>query len=119
LSACELPSAEFDRLLGPDRPQAFAAPWEAQAFAMALMLHERGVFTWGEWAEALGAEVSRARRIGEADDGRSYYHHWLRALEALVVRKGVASAGLLTVMRERWDEAARATAHGEPVLLAG
>jgi len=24
----------------------FREPWEAQAFAMALTLHERGLFTW-------------------------------------------------------------------------
>ena len=24
----------------------FRAPWEAQAFAMAVKLHERGIFTW-------------------------------------------------------------------------
>ena len=28
----------------------FTAPWQAQAFAMTLALHERGVFTWPEWA---------------------------------------------------------------------
>jgi hypothetical protein len=28
----------------------FSAPWEAQAFAMVLALHERGLFTWPEWA---------------------------------------------------------------------
>ena len=28
----------------------FREPWEAQAFAMALTLHERGLFTWNEWA---------------------------------------------------------------------
>jgi nitrile hydratase accessory protein len=119
LSACSLPSLEMDAALAPDRPQAFAAPWEAQIFAMTLMLHERGLFTWSEWAEALGAEVSRVRRLGDADDGRGYYRHWLRALEGLLVAKGVTSAGMLTVLRERWDEAARAAAHGEPVLLAG
>ena len=30
----------------------FREPWEAQAFAMTLVLHERGVFTWKEWAAA-------------------------------------------------------------------
>ena len=33
----------------------FREPWEARAFAMALALHEAGVFTWKEWAETLGA----------------------------------------------------------------
>jgi nitrile hydratase accessory protein len=118
LTGCELPSLELDRALAADRPQAFEAPWEAQAFALVLMLHDKGVFTWSEWAEALGAEIARAPRLGEADDGRGYYGHWLAALEQLVVGKGLASAGLLSLLRERWDEVARATPHGEPVALA-
>ena len=28
----------------------FREPWEAQAFAAALALHQRGLFTWTEWA---------------------------------------------------------------------
>ena len=32
--------------LGP----VFRAPWEAQAFAMAMALHEQGLFTWSEWS---------------------------------------------------------------------
>src|SRR5215813_5350861 len=55
----------------------FREPWEAQAFAMALMLHERGVFTWNEWAETLGAEIKRAQAAGDPDTGETYYHHWL------------------------------------------
>jgi nitrile hydratase accessory protein len=117
LSACELPSLELDRALAADRPEAFEAPWQAQAFAMALMLHDKGIFSWNEWAEALGAEIARQPKLGEADDGRGYYNAWLRALERLVVAKGVASTGMLTLLRERWDEAARTTPHGEPVAL--
>jgi nitrile hydratase accessory protein len=116
LTACE-PPAELEILLGADRPQAFTAPWEAQAFAIAVVLHERGLFTWTEWAEALGREIARPARLGEPDDGRDYYRRWLAALEAITVAKGVASAGMLAVLRERWDEAARATPHGEPVAL--
>ena len=26
----------------------FAAPWQAQAFAMALTMYDRGLFTWQE-----------------------------------------------------------------------
>ena len=39
----------------------FREPWEAQAFAMALSLHERGLFTWPEWAATLGAEIKQAQ----------------------------------------------------------
>jgi hypothetical protein len=42
----------------------FRAPWEAQAFAMAVTLHERGVFTWQEWAApSLARSGARKRRV--------------------------------------------------------
>jgi nitrile hydratase accessory protein len=65
----------------------FREPWEARAFALAVALHEKGLFTWPEWAEALGGEIAKA---GPEDDGSHYYKHWLSALEGLIVRKGVA-----------------------------
>lgn len=95
----------------------FAEPWQAQAFAMAVSLNERGVFTWTEWAEALGAEIARARRAGDPDLGDGYYHHWLAALERLVAEKGVAPSDLLAERRDAWDRAARATPHGRPIVL--
>ena len=51
----------------------FREPWEAQAFAMTLALHERGVFTWPEWAAALAAEIKRAQAAGDPDTGETYY----------------------------------------------
>ena len=95
----------------------FHEPWEAQAFAMALMLHERGVFTWPEWAEALGAEIKRAQAAGDPDTGDTYYRHWLATLEGLVSRKGVASSDLLHRYRDAWDHAADRTPHGKPIVV--
>ena len=71
----------------------FREPWEAQAFAMTLALHERGLFTWPEWAAALAAEIKRAQGAGDPDTGETYYLHWLAALEKLVAEKGVATHG--------------------------
>ena len=62
----------------------FREPWEARAFALAVSLHERGVFTWPEWAQALGAQIAAA----PADDDWHYYEHWLSALERLLANKG-------------------------------
>jgi nitrile hydratase accessory protein len=62
----------------------FSEPWEARAFAMTLALHERGIFTWSQWAEALSRQIAEARAAGHADLGDTYYQHWLRALESLV-----------------------------------
>src|SRR4051794_27160536 len=74
---------------GQDGAPVFREPWEAQAFAMALTLHERGLFTWTEWAEALSGEIRRAQQSGDCDDGSTYYRHWLAAIERLVAEKGV------------------------------
>jgi nitrile hydratase accessory protein len=62
----------------------FNEPWEARAFAMTLALHERGLFTWPQWAAALSGQITLARATGDADLGDTYYQHWLRALESLV-----------------------------------
>jgi nitrile hydratase accessory protein len=61
----------------------FNEPWEARAFAMTVALHQRGVFTWPEWAEALSQQIRAAQAAGDADLGHTYYQHWLRALELL------------------------------------
>jgi nitrile hydratase accessory protein len=93
-----------------DEP-VFAEPWEAQAFAMAVKLHEGGVFTWKEWAEALGAELHRA-------PARPYYESWLAALENLAEAKGLMSHDERHRRIDAWDEAARATPHGKPIVLS-
>lgn len=95
----------------------FREPWEAQAFAMALMLHERGLFAWPEWAATLGDEIKRAQAAGDPDTGETYYHHWLNALERLVAEKGVASRDTLIRYRDAWDHAADRTPHGQPIEL--
>jgi nitrile hydratase accessory protein len=95
----------------------FREPWEAQAFAMALALHKRGVFTWPEWAEALATEIKRAQAAGDPDTGETYYRHWLAALETLVARKGIASNDTLHRYRDAWEHACLRTPHGQPIEL--
>src|SRR5512147_1236297 len=92
-----------------DGGPVFKAPWEAQAFAMTLALHARGVFTWREWADALAAELAAAAARGEPDDGTHYYEHWLAAFEKLVAGKELIAGPELEQRVEDWDAAARAT----------
>jgi nitrile hydratase accessory protein len=106
----------------PDLPRheggpVFAEVWQAQAFAMTVTLYERGIFTWPEWAEHLSAEIKAAQRTGDPDLGDTYYDHWLRALEKLIAEKGILATSELTDRRDAWDRAARATPHGEPIVL--
>jgi nitrile hydratase accessory protein len=103
----------------PDFPRdadgpIFRAPWEAQAFGLTLALHERGLFTWREWAAALGAEIKAA---GTRDDGTHYYEYWLAALEKLAAAKGLVTDTELVQRKNDWDAAARATPHGKPIEL--
>jgi nitrile hydratase accessory protein len=95
----------------------FREPWEAQAFAMALALHQRGLFTWPEWAAALGDEIKRAQAAGDPDTGETYYRHWLNALERLVAQKNIATRDALHRYRDAWDRAADRTPHGTPIEL--
>ncbi len=95
----------------------FREPWEAQAFSMALALHQRGVFTWPEWAAALADEIKRAQAGGDPDTGETYYRHWLATLERLVAEKGVATEATLARYRDAWDRAADRTPHGTPIEL--
>ena len=95
----------------------FREPWEAQAFSMALALHERGLFTWAEWAATLADEIKRAQAAGDPDTGETYYRHWLNALERIVAAKGLADAQLLARYRDAWDRAAERTPHGTAIAL--
>jgi nitrile hydratase accessory protein len=95
----------------------FREPWEAQAFAMTLALHERGLFTWPEWAAALAAEIKRAQGAGDPDTGETYYAHWLNALEKIVADKGVTTHDTLHRYRDAWDHACDRTPHGQPIVL--
>ncbi len=95
----------------------FREPWEAQAFAMAVALHARGLFSWTEWAATLAAEIKRAQVAGDLDTGETYYRHWLASLETLIAAKGVATLDTQHRYRDAWDHAADRTPHGMPIVL--
>lgn len=98
---------------GVDAP-VFSEPWQAEAFALTVALHEKGVFSWSEWAEVLSSEV---KKPGAAQDGSDYYEHWLAALEKLLASKGAAAKPEVDAMAAAWERAAHATPHGMPILL--
>jgi len=95
----------------------FREPWEAQAFAMALALHEGGMFTWSEWAAVLADEIKRAQRAGDPDTGETYYRHWVAALERIVSAKGATDPAALARTRAAWAHAAGRTPHGTAIAL--
>ena len=91
---------------------AFAAPWEARAFAMVRTLRDAGIISPAEWSDALGAQIARDG-VGEVQ-----YRHWLAALEEVVATKGLASDAALRRYRTAWAQAAHRTPHGDPITLS-
>jgi nitrile hydratase accessory protein len=100
-----------------DQPR-FREPWEAQAFALVLGLHEGGLFAWSEWTAALSREIHTPAGSRSVEGDGATYLNWLAALESLVVEKGAVSREALAARAEAWERAARATPHGLPILLA-
>ena len=107
----------------PDTPRddagpVFAEPWQAQAFAMTIHLHEAGCFTWPEWATTLAAVLREAAAAGAPDDASRYYEHWLVALERLTIAKSLVGTAELEHRKDAWEAAYLATPHGQPVELS-
>ena len=90
--------------------RVFAEPWQAEAFAMVVALHERGLFSWSQWADALSTHV-------KAPGGENYYAAWLAALESLLISLNVTATIEVDALTEAWQRAAQATPHGQPILL--
>lgn len=105
-----LPGIPRDR----DGP-VFAEPWHAQVFALAVALEAAGAFSWGEWAEALGAEITA--QGPQACGEEAYYAAWLSALERLTAAKGIVPEPERALREAAWNRAARATPHGSPIEL--
>jgi nitrile hydratase accessory protein len=82
----------------------FAEPWEARAFALALMLSHAGRFEWKEFSANLIAEIAAA---DASASGASYYEAWLIALERSICDKGILAPAEI-------DERAAAIAASPP-----
>ena len=118
MSQCETrsPLAQSPQLpKSPDGEPVFPEPWAAEAFAITVHLHERGLFTWNEWAETLSRELHKP---GRAEDGSDYFDCWVAALSVILVKLGVADADMILDLQKSWQRAAEATPHGKPIELA-
>jgi len=118
LSVCEVPSQLAQSPSLPKSPEGdpvFPEPWAAEAFAMTVHLHEKGLFAWNEWAENLSKELHKP---GRAEDGSDYFDCWVAALSELLVSRGVADAAVILDLQKSWQRAAEATPHGKPIELA-
>ncbi len=102
----------------PDDPLTPVAPvfpeqWMAETLALADAMIRAGHFTAPAWAQALGAALAAAEAAGEPDTEATYYTAALAALESLTP----LPAPDLATRKSAWEDAYRATPHGQPVTL--
>jgi nitrile hydratase accessory protein len=115
----EAPEARFRCESRPQHPVCgFAEPWQARAFAIAVLASGQGCFTWSEWSHALGRELRQASRIGADSEAAAYFDCWLAALQSLFIGKGAVGHAELRERRQAWEDAYRRTPHGAPVSLS-
>ncbi len=64
----------------------FDAPWQARTFAMAVELHEAGLFSWNEWSERLAKNIANAELVNTEAvvSSEDYYTLWQQTLEMLI-----------------------------------
>ena len=93
----------------PEAP--FEEPWQAQLFALTVALNEAGQFTWAEWAAVFGPRV---QDVG-AD---AYWEVWSEALIAILEDRKIAATSDVLALTRRWQAAAHATPHGQPIELS-
>ena len=66
----------------------FAAPWEARAFGIAVVLNEAGVYPWRDFSQGLAAETAAADQHGMPT---GYYERWLETLAKLAIARGLVT----------------------------
>lgn len=107
----------LDESLRDGRGVTFSEPWQARAFAVAVLASRQGCFTWSEWTHALSREL---QSIADADPqvaGERYFDCWLSALQSLLIGKGAVGQAELRERKHAWEDAYRRTPHGLPVSL--
>ena len=90
----------------------FAAPWESQAFGLALALRESGQIDWEDFRQHLIAEIGAWETSHTPGDDWSYYRCWLAALERLAGERGLV--GPDDLQARSVAIAARPPDHGPP-----
>ena len=94
---------------------AFDHPWQAQIMALAQTMIKTGHLEATHWAETLGAALRQAEAEGAPDTADTYNTCVLQALET--VPEPHVTAAARDTRRTQWEEAYKATRHGQPVDL--
>ena len=72
----------------PNGELVFDAPWQARTFAMAVQLHQAGLFEWKTWATQLANNIAEFEKHNDrgVEDSDTYYRLWQKTLEQITAR---------------------------------
>jgi nitrile hydratase accessory protein len=101
-----------------DNAPVFREPWQAKAFACAVLLHRKGQFTWADWVRTLAEEIGASPQRADEDAELAYHRQFLTALEKIAATRGLTTAEEMQARKLAWRRAYLATPHGRPVDLA-
>ena len=105
-------------LVDLDNAQAFREPWQAKAFALVVLLHREGHFTWDDWVRTLAEESAASPQRLDEDAELAYHRQFLAALEKIVATRGLTTQEAMQARKLAWRRAYLATPHGHPIDLA-
>jgi len=96
---------------------AFREPWQAKAFALAVLLHREGHFGWEEWVQTLAEEIAPSPQRADEDAELAYHSQFLAALEKIVASTGMSTPEAMQARKLAWRQAYLNTPHGHAVDL--
>jgi nitrile hydratase accessory protein len=97
---------------GIDDDHVFAEAWQARAFALALALSERGLFSLRDFQAALIGRIISFEKSQCIAGTADYYTRWIEALEDLLQQKGMLSGDRLSLLeRDVVEDAASRKVH--------
>jgi nitrile hydratase accessory protein len=70
----------------------FHMPWEGRIFAMAVLMLEKGTYPWQSFNGSFVEEIGEAERSHpESDVASTYYRHWVKALEKVLIQQEIVT----------------------------
>jgi nitrile hydratase accessory protein len=95
---------ELVGMYGSDEERAFAEPWQARAFALALALSERGMFSLRDFQATLIGRITSFEKSQSIAGTADYYTRWIEALEELLAQKDMLPSHRLSLLERNVAE---------------
>ena len=67
----------------------FEEPWEGRVLGIAVALNDQRVYEWREFRQHLVESIAADEEAGTPS---GYYNRWLRAMESLLLQRGLVTS---------------------------